>query len=286
MVLADPKQDPKLGSDAAAGPTMTEKSLPEPPKPAAGWLEPAPWTTGELRERIEAGEFASPTVHRWRDQLTRIKDDLTDILASRSVIDKLREIVARNPRLQISNFFMERILRWYGTSTLVLVHRELDRRRDTVSLLRLLEDIQRNPGELNRLSVGRDTLDVDLVQAEIDELVTAAEEVQALRHTQYAHRAATGPALDSITLGTIHALVDVEEKLVEKYYNVLFYVSCLGLTPVDHTDWHEILTFPWIMPPERDTSVPHAATPAVILKLFEALRPEDRELVRKALLES
>jgi hypothetical protein len=134
----------------------------------------------------------------------------------------------------------------------------------------------------NRLGAGGDRLDVAIVQAEIDELVTAAEEVEKLRHSVYAHRAAAGPALDAISLGTIHALVDVEERLVKKYISVLFYESMIQLTPVDHTDWHEVLTFPWIMA-ERDTSVPYAATPAVVLKLFTALRPEERELVRGAI---
>jgi hypothetical protein len=134
----------------------------------------------------------------------------------------------------------------------------------------------------NRLGAGGDRLDAALIQAELDELVTAAGEVEKIRHSVYAHRAAAGPALDTISLGTIHALVDVEERLVKKYISVLLYESMIQLTPVDHTDWHEILTFPWIMP-ERDTSVPYAATPAVVLKLVAALRPDERELVRTAL---
>ena len=259
----------------------------------AVWLEPGPARTGELRDRIKAGEFASPAVRGWRDQLTRIKDDLTDILASRSVIAKLQDVIARNPQLQSWNFFLERIFRWYATSTLVLVHRELHRRQGVVSLYRLLDDVRRHPGELtrvtyrrlhsgrtdvpaqsadhnltsewfemdmlekayDRLSGGGDRLDVSIIAAEIAELVRAADEVEQLRHTVYAHRAAGGPALNSISLGTIHALVDVEENLVKKYLNVLFSTSYSGLTPVDLTDWQEILTFPWIMPPDRDPSI-------------------------------
>jgi hypothetical protein len=294
----------------------------EPPSrhPASGWLEPAPWRTGALRQQIEAGAFGSSRVQQWRAQLRRIEDDLIDLLASRSVIAKLQDIITRNPRLQNWNFFSERIFRWYATSTLVLVYRDLDRRGDAVSLWRLLDEMQRHSGELTRvayrrlhsgrsdvprqphderllgewleadlleqsyddLSAGGDWLDVTIIRSELDELVAAAAEVKKVRHTVYAHRAAAGPALDTISLGTIHALVDIEERLVTKYLNVLFYESSLGLTPVDQTDWYEILTFPWILA-ERDTSVPYAATPAVVLKLFAALRPEERELVRKAI---
>jgi hypothetical protein len=68
-------------------------------EPASGWLEPAPWRTGKLRQQIEAGAFGSPRVQQWRIQLGRIKDDLIDLLASRTVIERLRAIVAANPRL-------------------------------------------------------------------------------------------------------------------------------------------------------------------------------------------
>jgi len=299
---------------------MTDRPPPEPRTPGAAWLAPGPTRAGELRQQIEAGAFGSPRVQQWRTQLRRIKDDLIDVLASRSVIEQLRTVVAANPRLQVPNFFLERILRWYATSTLVLVYRDVDKAKNTVGLRRLLDEIRRHPGELtrvayrqlhsgradvprqphdpallgewlqadmleksyNRLGAGGDRLDVALIQTEIDELVSAAEEVEKLRHLVYAHRAAAGPALDTISLGTIHALVDVEERLVKKYISVLLYESMIQLTPVDHTDWHEILTFPWIMP-ERDTSVPYAATPAVVLKLVAALRPDERELVRTAL---
>jgi hypothetical protein len=100
--------------------------------PASGWLEPAPWRSGELRQQIAAGAFGSPRVQQWRTQLSRIKDDLIDLLASRSVIERLRVVVAANSRLQTWNFFLERIFRWYTTSTLVLVYRDIDRTKNTV----------------------------------------------------------------------------------------------------------------------------------------------------------
>ena len=117
------------------------------------WLDPAPWwAEAELRKRIKVGEFASPRVQAWRKQIEWIRTDLIDLQASRGLIEDLQKIVAANPRLQTWNFFLDRILRWYATSTLVLVHRELHRRRDVVSLVRLLEDIRQHPDELTRIA--------------------------------------------------------------------------------------------------------------------------------------
>jgi hypothetical protein len=49
-------------------------------------------------------------VQEWRTQFTRIRDDLIDVLLSRSVVEKLRAVVVANPRLQFLNLLLERIL--------------------------------------------------------------------------------------------------------------------------------------------------------------------------------
>jgi len=283
----------------------------------------APWSEpGPLSDEIRAGAFATTSVKRWREELSRIRWDLSDILMSRQVIGRLREIVAVNERLQVWNLLHDRMLRWYGSSTLVLMAREVDTARQTVSLRRLLDDIKRHPEELTlsrfrRLHTGSDqqvppspdpfevdpahfeaelldkayakiasangqSLDVSIIAAEIAELNASADKVQQLRHTEYAHRAATGPAFATIELQTIHSFIDVAERLVKKYISVLFYESA-ELEPVDQTKWTEILTFPWILPPERDTSVPYAATPELVEKLFAALRADEQAAVRSRL---
>jgi len=211
---------------------------------------------------------------------------------------------------------LDSIFRFYATSTLVLVYRDVDRTKNTVGLRRLLDDIARHPGALTRERfrrlhtgsdliaqptsdpdsiassiIGRDlenvytkfadasgnALDVAAINADIDALVTAAENVEAVRHTVYAHRAAAGPKLASIDLREIHALVDLLDRLVNKYRMLLLYQPLMGgHTPVDQTNWPEILTFPWVLPRERDTSVPYAATPEVVRRLLQALPDDER----------
>lgn len=294
----------------------------------ARWRAPTDFRDGggELRNRIRSGEFATTVVRRWRADIETIAADTSDLLLSQSVIEGLRDIVARNPDLQVPNLLMERILRWYATSTLVLAHRDVDRGRRVVSLLRLLEDIERNAGELSRVAYRRmhtgndqipeptpdalgddperddvlffvekaydrlagpdgQSFDRAMLCSEIVELTRAAEEVAKMRNSVFAHRSREGSPLNAITVGTIHAYVDVVRKLVEKYLSVLLHES-RRLMPVDQTNWQTILMFPWVKSDrssDRSPVVPYAATPEVVTRLFEALRPDERQAVRRVL---
>jgi hypothetical protein len=100
----------------------------------------------------------------------------------------------------------------------------------------------------------------------------------------YAHRSEGGPALDSISLATIHHLVEVLDRLVNKYRKVLLYEPFIhGHTPIDQTDWPDILRFPWILAPHRDSSIPYAATPELVETMFAALRPDEQQRLRERL---
>lgn len=202
-------------------------------EPLAQMIAGPAWATpGPFMDRVRAGEFATPKIRSWRKQIQTISTDLSDLQASRSVVERLRRAIAENPRLQTYNFLLDRMFRWYATSTLVMAYRDLDVRGDVVSMRRLLEDLRKNPGELTRdrfrkLHTGSDViaersadpeslsafimgrsleqyyttiadakgrnLCVDAIAADIDEIVAAAEDVHKARMTVYAHRAAARP---------------------------------------------------------------------------------------------
>ena len=147
---------------------------------------------------------------------------MSDLQARRSVPERLQRAIAENPRLQPWNFMLDSIFRFHATSTLVFVYRDIDRTKNTVGLRRLLDNIAHPPGELTRerfrkLHTGSDliahrtadpdciakfimgrnlenvytefaepsgnVLDVAAITADIDALVAAAENVEAVRHT-------------------------------------------------------------------------------------------------------
>lgn len=286
----------------------------------AGWVAPSEWRApGPLRDQIAAGEFASERVREWRASMKEILGDLHTVQLGRSVVERLAEIIRANPALQQPNTFFELLLRWYAISTLVTVERDVQVGRKVISLLRLLEEIARNPGELTRTKFRRlhtgsgepstadsradiggfmdakmiedffdqygpgEDLDVAGILADVAVLKSAAEPIVVLRNTAYAHRSARGPALSSITLGELHAFVDVIAELVQKYHGLLFFSSVLSTTPIDLTDFANIFRFAWIEGAERNTSVPYAATPEVLLAMFDALPEHERAAVRASI---
>ena len=214
---------------------------------------------------------------------------------------------------------LELLLRWYAISTLVTVERDVQVGRKVISFLRLLEEIARNPSELTRTKFRRlhtgsgerntadsvtdvgsfmdakmiedffdqygpgEELDVARILADVAELKRAAEPIAALRNTAYAHRSARGPALSSITLGELHAFVDVIADLVQKYHGLLFFSSMLITVPIDQTDFANIFRFAWIEGEARNTSVPYAASTDVVLALFDALPADERAAVRASI---
>ena len=88
------------------------------------WPKPSPdppgRSTAPFRDRIRAGEFASPLLRAWPDQIQRILDDVVDLHASRGVFERPRSVVRANARLQTHNMVFDRIFRRYVTSPLVL----------------------------------------------------------------------------------------------------------------------------------------------------------------------
>ncbi|MBV8459918.1 MAG: hypothetical protein JO009_03415 [Candidatus Eremiobacteraeota bacterium] len=116
----------------------------------AGWLE-APWDDPKLKDKIRNGDFASPTVKRWREDMEIIGKALSsDLQLHRQVYEELGHIIAANPRLREGNVFMECLFRWYVAHALVAIRREIDATKRTISLVRLLEEIKRNRAELTR----------------------------------------------------------------------------------------------------------------------------------------
>lgn len=248
-----------------------------------------------------------------------ILGDLQTVQLGRAVVERLAEIIRSNPALQHPNTFFELQLRWYAISTLVTIERDVQSGRKVVSLLRLLEEIARHPEELTRAKFrrlhtgsgervtadpgtdlggfmdarmvesrydefGAEMLDLARLHADVAELKAAAAPIVALRNTAYAHRSAAGPALSSITLGELHEFVDVLDRIIQKYHGLLFFTSMMGTTPIDLTDWDEIFHFAWVPTGERNVTVPHVASPALVLKVFEALTPSERADVLKRLL--
>ncbi len=176
---------------------------------------------------------------------------------------------------------------WYATTQTSSVRRQLDRRRDTVSLRRLLDDIAQHPRvasrerhiavwlrkgpdpqleadaheNFDRFAGGRDRDHVDAagVRADIERLEAAGSVVEKYAHEAVAHTAAE-QTHEVPTFDELNRAIDQIGELAQKYASLLKAVMIARLEPVIQYDWKAPFRQPWI-PPEADDQPGRSAGP-------------------------
>lgn len=218
---------------------------------------------------------------RWREQLELITQETYRLHHYRQLWRELAEIT-QAANLAPSVFF-DALPVWYVSTQGAAVRRQLDRRRDSLSLIRLLEDIGRNSelvtrdrhiavwhekaraaggadadklGEGLRLrdanrnfdrfaGAGRDTIDRALVSADVTELEQAGEVVKGYVDEAIAHMALT-PKNSVPTYGDLDAAMDRIAELVQKYASLLNAEYLWGFEPAIQQDWKAPFRQAWI----------------------------------------
>lgn len=168
---------------------------------------------------------------------------------------------------------------WYATTQTSSVRRQLDRRRGTVSLRRLLDDIAQHPQVASRerhvavwLSEGpdpqreaeahenfdrfasgrdRDHVDATRASADIEQLEAAGSVVEKYASEAVAHMAAE-QTHEVPTFDELNRAIDQIGELVQKYASLLKAVMILRLEPVIQYDWKAPFRQPWISPEADD----------------------------------
>lgn len=204
---------------------------------------------------------------RWVDQLERIISEVYAAHRDRVLWRGLGEIT-QGANLPASVFF-DVLGLWYGNSQTGAVRRQLDRRRGSVSLVRLLDDIARHPEVMTRerhLAVwggaewaheahanfdkfagnrNADVVDVGAVRADIAELFAIGEVVKRYVDENIAHTALQ-PIDYLVTYVELNAAMDQIGELVKKYASLLKAEILWQLEPVIQADWKAPFRQPWI----------------------------------------
>jgi len=184
-----------------------------------------------------------------------------------------------------ASVFFDAVNRWYSATQAIAVRRQLDRTRRTVSLVRLLEDIERHRGVMSRerhlalwlgeapeeraLDLGggwswtpfldeaqanferfsgareRTYVDRAVVRADISKLEEAGRVVKRHVDEAIAH-AALHPERAFVTYEDLDGAIDVVADLVRKYTSFLKAESILWFEPDIQQDWKAIFRQPWI----------------------------------------
>lgn len=155
----------------------------------------------------------------WVEQFDLIVNDVYALHHHRHLFREIRDIAAA-ANLPSSTFF-DAFGLWYASSQSAALRRLVDRRKGTVSLIRLLEDIARNPKVMNRdrhvglwgndrffiaqgnrnfdrfaKASGDDTVDRDAVNADINAVNGIVSKVEKYVDENVAHRSAPTDCCD------------------------------------------------------------------------------------------
>jgi hypothetical protein len=207
-------------------------------------------------------------IEQWEKELAEIASDVTDLIENQHIFHRLGEIIQTNPKINKDNFFWDHLKANYGAALVIGIARQVDERKDVVSLMRLLKDLERNNGVITRQwfvdqykpdfmkAIGEQhftdrfgngiELDNSIIKKDIEELTLTTANVEKFRHTRIAHRKKDRGLEFDLSFQEVDTALASLEKLVIKYEALLNQAGFERLMPSILYDWEEIFCTPWI----------------------------------------
>ncbi|MBU6431158.1 MAG: hypothetical protein KGJ58_02790 [Patescibacteria group bacterium] len=224
------------------------------------------WLGCTLRSR---GDM-NPKIEQWKRDIEKITSDVTDTIESQFIFKRLGEIVTANSKIGADNLFWDHLASSFGASLVLGITRQVDKRPEVVSLLKLLEDIKDNPGIITKQWYGdeyekspvlgrafgiqsfeehfgsKPELDPDLIEKDIQALKSATAKVARFRHTRIAHKNADERLVIDLNFAEVEAALKEVERLVIRYQLLLNQSDYNELMPSITYNWESIFRTPWI----------------------------------------
>jgi len=227
---------------------------------------------------------------KWRRWLARLNTELTTLVISNEIFRRTAEIVRRNPSIQRPADFHRWLVRSHGVASLVAVRRLMDRRKDVVSLRRLLDDIASNHSALTRGSYvsffepdlkawahdqfdeiagpASQNLPGEVPKRDLVDLQKRHERIRHLVNQQLAHLDARNLRRKPPSAHDLEDVVGAMESTFLKYQTLLTGKAASHLLPTWQYDWTEIFGRPWLVEENGGACQPadHVAGPAAALR--------------------
>jgi hypothetical protein len=200
----------------------------------------------------------------WRAWLGAIQQDVWRMHVGRRMWRRFVEIVNENEELRKHPTFPEWITTNYAAAQALAIRRQIDKRTDSISLRRLLIELEAQPEIITRerflrvncggneqiaahlwpdvADAGGTHLDAIRVRADLAELLETATTVERFASKRLAHwdmAEWTTP----VTYGELHACVDTVGKLLE-WYSGLLTGTTQGADPIMPLGWERVFWQP------------------------------------------
>ena len=214
------------------------------------------------------------TFQKWAIWIQTILRDVQGTLLNHYVFREVQAIVAANPSLHQTSAFYDWMTTQYEVTVSVGIRRQLDMHTDSISLARLLTEIQQTPDVLTRVrhvaafiehgysaeignrsfdelaGDGEERIQADAVEAELSDFRVRAKRIKKYTNKRIAHTDHRN--LDELpTNADLEASLECMERLVKKYVVLLRGEFYHNLVPTFAYDWKAIFYHPWIPAPDN-----------------------------------
>lgn len=219
---------------------------------------------------------------RWCSRFDALRDEVLGLHHSRRVWREVRFMIETNPDVHRSGIAEHWLTQCYSVAQLSAVRRQVDRRKDVLSLWRLLDELARKPTMVTRswfaaelqsrpvsapyvasLSAefdkfaghGGAILDRRTAEADRDRLWSVAEAAKLVVDQSVAHLTEVTGAMHSgtalITWGELDTAINTVGELYKKYYGLRYPGQVLGnLEPDLPPGWDRIFESAWKAGPD------------------------------------
>lgn len=205
--------------------------------------------------------------NKWNSWLDKIENEVTRLVENRYIFWEVQKIIKNNPKIQKPSAFYEWLGNVYATSAVIGIRRQIDERKDVITLARLLHEIMDTPQvitrrrfislyknfpqdiahkEFDRLAGRGGYVDPAIVREDLRKLRDKSKELKKYANRRIAHfdRSAYRHPL---TFREINQCLNFMEKLVIKYIRLFRAAGYESLVPVFTYDWKKIFKYPWIL---------------------------------------
>ncbi len=203
---------------------------------------------------------------KWQRWLNDVKQQMRSLFWSRQIFNETIEVIRANPLLPQENSFYGAMQMWYAASVLSGIRRQLKSSDQSISLVRILEEIRDQPALLSRtrwrtLHVGTsipismvdlsftrlvgngETVDSASVEADLVSLKAIAQKCEAYTDKRVAHHdRGLDPELP--TYNDLNATLSALDELFQKYYLLVTGDNALTEANIAY-NWKQVFHHPW-----------------------------------------
>jgi len=202
-------------------------------------------------------------LNKYKQWIEIICDDIKRVLTFNYINNEVQGLIDKNPDIQIGTTFYWWLDNIYIESIAIGIRRQIDKRSDSISLRRLLEDIKNNPeiisrerfvaswnnkgwakGSFDKLAGEGTQINTKIIENDLKIIEEKVGKIKGLANKKIAHRD-KNDFQDLPTYKEIDECCDYLKEIVEKYFFLLHGIGLTIILPPLY-DWKKIFRIPWI----------------------------------------